>query len=29
MTVKTAMRADRATNGVVEMGSAMAMIDTE
>jgi hypothetical protein len=29
MIVKTATRADRATNSVAEMGSAMGMIDTE
>ena len=29
MTVKTATRAGRATNGVAKMGSAMGMIDTE
>ena len=29
ITVKTDTRAGRATNGVAEMGSAMAMIDTE
>jgi hypothetical protein len=29
MTVKTALRAGRALNGAAEMGSAVAMIDTE